>query len=129
MPLSKQELVQARSWSQGRLSHLIHQALEGAYLRHDADGCLRLTGSGRREAVRAVRRHRLWELYLIQHAQTAPGSVDQSADAIEHLLPPDIVEELETLWQQTHPQLPVPASPHTSVTQPREFSTPTAQPN
>lgn len=112
MPLSHSELTQARTWSAARLRSLLHQALQGAHLRYDADGCYRLTGAGRREAIRAVRRHRLWELYLIQHAHAAPATVDQSADAVEHHLQPDDMEQLETLWQQTHPQLPVPVSPH-----------------
>jgi manganese/zinc/iron transport system permease protein len=33
-----------------------------------------------------VRKHRLWETYLITHADIAPGNVDWGADEIEHVL-------------------------------------------
>lgn len=112
LPISKSALESARSWSSGRFSQLLNDALHGAWLRYDAEGALRLTGKGRREAVRAVRHHRLWELYLIEHLAASPAQVDQSADSVEHLLKPDTIEELETLWQTTHPQARVPENPH-----------------
>ena len=45
-----------------------------------------LTAQGMTEAARLVRQHRLWELYLITHAEIAPSHVDRDADAIEHVL-------------------------------------------
>lgn len=112
LPIARKALESARSWSTGRFSQLLNDALHGAWLRYDAEGTLRLTGKGRREAVRAVRRHRLWELYLIEHLAVTPAQVDQSADSVEHLLKADAIEELESLWQTTHPQARIPENPH-----------------
>ena len=112
LSLTRADLLTARQWSEGRLAQLLNEALRGAWLRYDAEGRLRLTSQGRREAIRAVRNHRLWELYLLEHRAATPANVDRSADSVEHHLPPEAIEELETLWQTTHPQFSVPGNPH-----------------
>jgi manganese/zinc/iron transport system permease protein len=54
-----------------------------------------LTDAGRREALRVTRNHRLWEQFLVAHADLAPSHVDRSADLVEHVLSPAMVAELE----------------------------------
>jgi manganese/zinc/iron transport system permease protein len=44
-----------------------------------------------------VKIHRLWELYLTTHLNIAPDHVHDDADTIEHLLTPELEEELERL--------------------------------
>jgi len=117
-PVDIAELERTRTWSRGRLPRLLQQAKYEGLLRFDSQGHWRLTASGRREAIRAVRRHRLWELYLIHFADVAPTSVDRSADALEHWLQPDVMDQLETLLVQQYPplaakpQAAVPINPH-----------------
>ena len=53
---------------------------------------------------------RLWELYLIRHADIAPSHVDRDADMVEHVLGADLVEQLERELTETET---FPASPHT----------------
>ncbi len=55
-----------------------------------------LTESGKSEAKRIVRLHRLWELYLNEYMNIAPDHVHDSAEKLEHLLTP----ELETLLEK-----------------------------
>lgn len=62
-------------------------------------GCA-LTPAGLEAAAQAVRNHRLWERYLVTHAQMAPSHVDRSADMIEHVLSPELVRELEAALQR-----------------------------
>ena len=52
------------------------------------------------------------ELYLIRHADIAPGSVDRSADQIEHVLDPALVRELESALEKDSEA--VPRNPHGS---------------
>jgi manganese/zinc/iron transport system permease protein len=68
--------------------------LRGLVRRVEGGGVL-LTGAGRREARRVTRNHRLWEQFLIAHADLAPSHVDRSADLVEHVLSPAMVAELE----------------------------------
>jgi manganese/zinc/iron transport system permease protein len=55
-----------------------------------------------------MRNHRLWEVYLITHADVAPSHVDWDADMIEHVLPPEMVTRLEELaeYHGRHPAVP-----------------------
>jgi manganese/zinc/iron transport system permease protein len=53
----------------------------------------------------------MWELYLITHADIAPSHVDRDADAIEHVLGPEMIRELESLLDAGRAH-PVPTSPH-----------------
>jgi manganese/zinc/iron transport system permease protein len=56
-----------------------------------------LTEEGECEAAQVARNHRLWELYLITHADIAPEHVDRDADMIEHVLAPELIARLEQL--------------------------------
>lgn len=68
---------------------------------------LHLTPRGLAEAARLTRNHRLWEEYLVTHADIAPTHVDRSADLVEHILSPDLVAHLERSLR-ARGELPVP---------------------
>ena len=104
------DLLRARSWSPKMLARIARRAARADLVDLDA-GRLRLTSRGEAEARRVVRNHRLWELYLIEHADVAPSHVDRAADAIEHVLDPALVDSLERLLRQRDADAP-PASPH-----------------
>lgn len=117
MPISFEQLQGARSWTPNRLRGILAVALSNGTIRLGADGHYRLTSEGMRSARRATRNHRLWEMYLIHFAQTAPSRVDREADEIEHVLAPELVEQLEELLEQdrVRTRLP-PVSPHPQLT-------------
>ena len=78
----------------------------------DSQGeAIRMTPNGLAEAMRLTRVHRLWELFLVRHADIAADHVDRSADDIEHALPEEIVKSLEEELASDG-RLPVPPSPH-----------------
>ncbi len=106
-----QNLLGRRTWSRSQLSATIARAERAGALAHGPDATLRLTPAGRVEARRILRNHRMWELYLIRHADIAPSHVDRDADQVEHVLSPDIVAELERLLED---QRRIPPSPHAS---------------
>ena len=101
-------LLAQRSWSPRRLLRAIRKSQQDRLVT-ETEGGVRLTAAGRVEAARLTRQHRLWELYLITHAEVAPSRVDRAADAIEHVLEPEVVAELESLLDR---QPSIPASPH-----------------
>lgn len=93
--ISMRELLARRAWSPARLHRLLRVAARrGWFERVDGD-VWRFTDVGRAEAEKIVRNHRLWEMYLITHADIAPSHVDRDADAIEHVLGAELVRELE----------------------------------
>lgn len=72
---------------------------KGLLVKPDPAGQWRLSPDGIAESRRVVRLHRLWELYLSHKLGMAADHVHDSAEAIEHLLTPDmekrLLEELE----------------------------------
>lgn len=94
------KLLQMRSWSHAQLKRIVKRAQQEQLVVALQENQLRLTKAGLLEAARIVHEHRLWELYLITYADVAPSKVDQDADAIEHVLEPEVIAELETLLVQ-----------------------------
>jgi len=109
-PISRAELLEHRSWTPHQLSRELSRARGEDHLEPLADRTMvHLSESGFGEASRITRNHRLWELYLIRHADIAPSHVDRDADLVEHILGAEMVRALETeLASRTQ----VPASPH-----------------
>lgn len=105
-------LTQMRSWSLSALNKMIRRARQDELIEIFPGEKVRLTRLGLVEAARVVHEHRLWELYLITYADVASSKVDRDADAIEHVLEPEVIAELESLLiQQSSPDI-LP-SPHT----------------
>lgn len=115
-------------FARGVLARAIRQGLVTP-----ASGGYMLTRHGQAEAARVVRAHRLWEQYLILHADIAADHVDRDADEIEHVLPPQVITQLEALLIErgTLPRTPpilerVPNSPH-PIVPPRSPGVPTQE--
>ncbi len=106
------ELSAHRAWRTGELKGLLRRARREHFMTPGTDGSYRLTRDGEATARRVVRNHRLWEVYLITHADIAPSHVDRDADHIEHVLSPDLIDRLEKLLAEKFPHLVVPDSPH-----------------
>ncbi|OYP37378.1 iron chelate uptake ABC transporter family permease subunit [Rhodopirellula sp. MGV] len=110
-PVSVAKLLSMRSWTLRRLERAIDRAVEDDLVRRSNGSC-RLTGAGLTEAARLTRQHRLWEMYLITYAEVATANVDRDADAIEHVLAPEVIDQLEDLLDEQGTMIAVPVSPH-----------------
>jgi manganese/zinc/iron transport system permease protein len=109
--LKLEDLLLRRSWSREHVAATIRGLVKDDLVV--ADGTqVRLTLRGEKEAAVATRNHRLWEHFLITHAEVAPSRVDRGADRIEHVLDRDLVEELERQFPGELPGRTVPSNPH-----------------
>ena len=72
-----------------------------------------LSNRGLAYAQRIVRLHRLWELYLQKYLHLEPDHVHDDAEAIEHVITPEIEAQLEQLLG--NPSI----DPHNTVIPPR----------
>ena len=106
------DLKSKRSWSE----HIFRKTLDRAVRRGDVgvgvSSQVHLTATGREDAKRVLRNHRLWEMYLIKYADIAPSHVDRDADEIEHVLSSELIRELEEALEQA---LRIPPSPHVEL--------------
>lgn len=64
------------------------------------NGACSLTELGHKEAVFVVKSHQLWEYYLVYRSILEEDHVDRSADEVEHILTPEIIEQLESILAQ-----------------------------
>ncbi len=112
--VDRRQLAHRRGWSRPELTAAMRAGhreglLQPAPLEPES---VRLTPAGAAQALQIVRNHRLWELYLIRHADVATSRVDRGADRIEHVLEPDLVAELEAQLNGQADRAAVAASPH-----------------
>lgn len=101
-----------RTWSHRELRKILKIARREDHVEPTEPGMLRLSEAGFGEAARVTRNHRLWETYLIRYADIAPSHVDRDADLVEHILGPELVEELEDFLEREPVSTPIPPSPH-----------------
>jgi manganese/zinc/iron transport system permease protein len=111
-PLSLPDLLAKRTWSSRDLGHILTTEVKMGHIGRSDDGKLRLSEAGFGEAARITRNHRLWEVYLVTHAEIAPSHVDRDADMVEHILEADLVRQLEEELRERNSWIPVPPSPH-----------------
>jgi manganese/zinc/iron transport system permease protein len=105
------ELLKWRSWSASNLRRALRRAQRARMVQPREGRHWALTEEGECEAAQVARNHRLWELYLITHADIAPGHVDRDADMIEHVLPPELIARLEQLAELDSRRMAEPVIP------------------
>lgn len=103
------ELVTKRPFDNKSLRSGLHQLERNGCLRRKAGNTYQLTTAGIAESRRVVRLHRLWELYLTERMNYAADHVHNTAEAIEHVITPEV--EAALLRELDHPIL----DPHDSV--------------
>ncbi|HEX6962152.1 MAG TPA: iron chelate uptake ABC transporter family permease subunit [Lacipirellula sp.] len=114
-PTAFDRLRQHRHWHPWMLGWLLAQGERGGLLDFNGES-VQLTPLGLRRAAEATKTHRMWEMYMMEFAGSAPDHVDRSADTVEHMLPESLLVELEDRLA-AEGRLPtmapeVPASPH-----------------
>jgi manganese/zinc/iron transport system permease protein len=108
---SLEDLLGRRSWVPGQLRRILRSTKAVGLTRITGRDRYALTKRGIEEAARLVRKHRLWEAYLIAHADIAPSQVDWGADEIEHVLDREMIQELEQMVPEIESGQ-MPPSPH-----------------
>lgn len=79
------------------LGRVLRRLARRGYVRQSGPEHWQLTPDGSRQGARITRLHRLWEVYLTDYVQIAPDHVHDDAESIEHVLTPELEEELERL--------------------------------
>ena len=59
------------------------------------DKSIHLTEAGRKTALLTIRKHRLWEVFLVQKLQYNWNEVHELAEQLEHVEPSDMIDRLE----------------------------------
>jgi manganese/zinc/iron transport system permease protein len=94
LPVASPILMGVRGRSAHEMELTVRDLVRRSLVERDGDS-LRLTDPGKTEASEVVRRHRLWELYLIRRMELADDHVHRDAEAMEHVLSPDAVRDID----------------------------------
>ena len=103
------DLLAQRSVDTRDLKNGLKRLQRRGLLQKKPGGRYQLTPAGITESRRVVRLHRLWELYLTERMNYEADHVHNTAEAIEHVITPEI--EAALLKELDHPIL----DPHDSV--------------
>ena len=93
-PRSREAMQDKRSFDPEKLSSGLRQLVRHGLVRLE-NGQARLTPEGVAAGARLTRIHRLWELYLTQYMKLPADHVHEDAEAIEHIITPELERELE----------------------------------
>ena len=91
---SRVAILQHRELETGQLSAALRVLKRRGWIE-ESEGLWRMSAEGREQARQIVRRHRLWELYLHQRLNLPADHVHAGAEAMEHLLTPELEEALQ----------------------------------
>jgi manganese/zinc/iron transport system permease protein len=86
-------LSEARRFEGQQLGEALSRLQKTEEIRRD-NSEIYLTEKGKERASRVVRLHRLWELYLNKRMNIAEDHVHHDAEAIEHIITPELEAEL-----------------------------------
>jgi manganese/zinc/iron transport system permease protein len=113
--VAETQVVAQRRWRRWWVDWWLWR-LQARGLIERVNGDVRLTPAGLAAAAEVTRTHRLWEMFLVESAGIAADHVDRDADAVEHMLPKHVIQELEQRLAAAGrlPVVPqaVPESPH-----------------
>lgn len=93
-PASTSQIADALSLAPPSVSGMVKRLSELGLLTHEPYRGVTLTESGRRAAIRVVRRHRLIEAYLVANLGYTWDSVHDEAERLEHAVSDELVERL-----------------------------------
>ena len=93
LKLSASDFLTIREFQTNTLMKGLKSLIGQGYVNH-LDDKYYLTESGKKESKRIVRLHRLWEQYLLKRTSIDTDHVHSGAEAIEHILTPEIEAEL-----------------------------------
>ncbi|MDQ3072592.1 MAG: metal ABC transporter permease [Bacteroidota bacterium] len=92
------ELLDHRDLPKNKLMAGMKKLDRNGFMESEGKGW-KLTDEGLAEGQRITRLHRLWELYLTRYLNIAPDHVHDDAEAIEHVITPEIEARLEALLE------------------------------
>jgi manganese/zinc/iron transport system permease protein len=97
----EQYILRQRAIPDDRLRNALSRLKKEGYLIIEGDA-IRLSPEGLRQGQRIARLHKLWELYLTTYVRLAPDHVHDDAEAIEHILTPELQADLEQRFHHLH---------------------------
>jgi len=81
--------------SPASVTEMLKKLAEAGNLKYTPYRGVELTEHGRRKALRIIRRHRLWELFLVEVLKYAWDEIDEEAERLEHITSEKLEQRLD----------------------------------
>lgn len=94
--ISNKDISQAMNISASSVTEMIKKLLQDGFVEYELYQGVKLTQSGIMEAVKVVRRHLLWEVFLVEKLGYKWDEVDKVAELLEHVTSEELEEKLDT---------------------------------
>lgn len=88
-------LAEKLSISSAAVSEMISKLSKSGYISNTPYKGFELTGKGEKIAVNLIRKHRLWEVFLVKHLKYPWDKVHAEAERLEHSSSDELIKNLE----------------------------------
>jgi len=93
--MTTSHLAERLSISSAAVSEMISKLSKAGYISNTPYKGFELTGKGEKIAVNLIRKHRLWEVFLVKHLKYPWDKVHEEAERLEHSSSDELIKNLE----------------------------------
>ena len=95
--LGTNELANYLSISPATVSSMLKKLREKEFIHYKKYGAILLLDKGEREACAVIRKHRLWETFLVEKMEFTWDEIHEVAEQLEHIKSKKLVDQLDKL--------------------------------
>ena len=100
--VNKKQNVSSLEVSAASVSEMISKLVKEELVEHSPYQGVQLTASGLQKASSLIRKHRLWEVFLVEHLDYSWNEVHDDAEVLEHVTSEHLADHLENYLN--HPE-------------------------
>lgn len=93
--ISNKQIVAGLSVSPASVSEMLSKLVKEGLVEHTAYQGVQLTETGKKRASDLVRKHRLWEVFLVEHLHYSWNEVHDDAEVLEHVTSHKLAKRLD----------------------------------
>jgi DtxR family transcriptional regulator, Mn-dependent transcriptional regulator len=93
--VSTSSLSEKLQISPASVSEMVKKLADGGSLTHTPYKGVELTESGKRTALKIVRKHRLWEMFLVEVLHFGWDEIDEEAEKFEHIMSDKMEDKID----------------------------------
>ena len=100
--VNNKQIVSSLDVSAASVSEMISKLVKEDLVEHSPYQGVQLTASGLQKASSLIRKHRLWEVFLVEHLDYSWNEVHDDAEVLEHVTSEHLADHLENYLN--HPE-------------------------
>ncbi len=93
--LNNSTLAKALELNPATVLEMVRKLVKKNLLEIQPDKSLHLTEKGKKKALLTIRKHRLWEVFLVEKLHYKWNEVHELAEQLEHIESPNLIDRLE----------------------------------